>query len=390
MSNKVIIYYGGFELPDKNAAALRVVANAKILKENGFKVILIGTEKRKSGGLIKLKNKHFEMYTTKYPETLIDWILYQTSIRSIKKLLNSYNNLDSIILYDAPSPILFKMKLFSIKNSLKVYGDCTEWYDPSGKKSFLRRYFKRVDTYIRMRILHKTLDGLIVISKYLFNYYSKSNIKCMLVPPLVDKNEKKWKIQIEPNDNDKTSIIYAGSPFSKSENSNAKDRLDNIIEILADVVKEKEKFEFNIIGITKKDFVDFYPECKSALNKLGEHINFKGRIPHKEVIKEVKQNDFFFFIRDNTRVSKAGFPTKFVEAISCGIPVLTNKTSDLENYLIEGKNGYWVDPENLHKSLLACLTIKKEKIQKMKKFCSSYDRFHIDNYTNDFNKFFIS
>ena len=34
--NKSILYLGGFELPDKNAAAQRVMANAKLLREMGF------------------------------------------------------------------------------------------------------------------------------------------------------------------------------------------------------------------------------------------------------------------------------------------------------------------------------------------------------------------
>ena len=38
----------------------------------------------------------------------------------------------------------------------------------------------------------------------------------------------------------------------------------------------------------------------------------------------------------------AGFPTKFSEAISCGTPVITNRSSNIEDYLIN-QNGYLVD-----------------------------------------------
>ena len=40
--SKSILYLGGFELPDKNAAAQRVMANAKLLGEMGFDVSFIG------------------------------------------------------------------------------------------------------------------------------------------------------------------------------------------------------------------------------------------------------------------------------------------------------------------------------------------------------------
>ena len=40
-----ILYIGGFELPDKNAAAQRVVANAKALKKIGYEVLFLGVTK---------------------------------------------------------------------------------------------------------------------------------------------------------------------------------------------------------------------------------------------------------------------------------------------------------------------------------------------------------
>lgn len=42
MDKKVIIYIGGFELPDKNAAANRVMNNAKIMRDIGYHVVLVG------------------------------------------------------------------------------------------------------------------------------------------------------------------------------------------------------------------------------------------------------------------------------------------------------------------------------------------------------------
>ncbi len=76
---------------------------------------------------------------------------------------------------------------------------------------------------------------------------------------------------------------------------------------------------------------------------LGELIDWKGRIPHNEALDLLKKSDYSIFLRDTNLVTTAGFPTKFVEALSCGIPVLTNRNSNLADYLIEGKNGFWID-----------------------------------------------
>ena len=41
MREEVILYIGGFQLPDKNAAALRVMSNAKAFRELGYTVVFI-------------------------------------------------------------------------------------------------------------------------------------------------------------------------------------------------------------------------------------------------------------------------------------------------------------------------------------------------------------
>ena len=42
---KTILYIGGFELPDKNAAAHRVVANGKALRELGYSVVFFDSNR---------------------------------------------------------------------------------------------------------------------------------------------------------------------------------------------------------------------------------------------------------------------------------------------------------------------------------------------------------
>ena len=42
---KKVLYLGAFELPDKNAAAQRVISNGKLLREMGFEVTYVGISK---------------------------------------------------------------------------------------------------------------------------------------------------------------------------------------------------------------------------------------------------------------------------------------------------------------------------------------------------------
>ena len=52
--------------------------------------------------------------------------------------------------------------------------------------------------------------------------------------------------------------------------------------------------------------------------------------------------DFMVLLREQTRKSNAGFPTKFSESFMSGTPVIANLTSDLGRYLMDGDTGFVV------------------------------------------------
>ncbi|MCB6572283.1 glycosyltransferase [Eubacterium limosum] len=323
MQNKgTIIYIGGFEFPDKNAAVHRGISNSKIFRDLGYKVILIGVDKKKSynGDILKTRKsiQNFETYSEGYPKTKIEWIKYLNSIDKIKTICQEYSDIKLLIAYNFPSIALRKLLIYSKKKNYKIISDCTEWYDSRGN-SFIYFILKKFDTFLRMRIIHKKLDGIIVISDFLENYYKKK-IKTINIPPLVDLDEKKWFLS-DKNNNEKIKLVYSGNPGYN------KDRIDWIIEYLF-CDDQNTNIELKIIGITRNEYLNLYKE-KKHLDK----VTFYGKISHEENIKIVESSDFFIFFRDYNRVTRAGFPTKFVESISCGTPIITNKNSNLINYL---------------------------------------------------------
>ena len=100
------------------------------------------------------------------------------------------------------------------------------------------------------------------------------------------------------------------------------------------------------------------------------------------------------FVRENTLTNTAGFPTKFVEALSCGVPVLTNFSSDLKKYMQNQKNSFLLDISSIDKlidSLLVPLQLSKEERVTLKISCSeSKNIFDYRNYLLDFNNFLSS
>ncbi|WP_040194948.1 glycosyltransferase [Clostridium culturomicium] len=385
-----IIYVGGFKLPNKNAAAHRVISNAKIFRELGYEVIFLGVNDQKDSTDISLiiNNSEFECWEEKYPQGKIEWCKYLISISNIKELVvkQGTNKIKAIIAYNYPAIALFRLKLFCEKNNIRLISDCTEWYDAKNGRGILNAV-KWMDTSLRMNIVHFKMDGIICISEYLYSVY-KGKCKCILVPPLVDLSEEKW-INEKKEMHDEIKIVYAGNP-GINKKSNSKDRIDLIIKFLYKL-KDKYNFKLEILGIEREEYLQAFTEDTTIISKLNKKVKFYGKINHNEVINKVKNADFVMFFRNNNRVSRAGFPTKFVEAISAGTPVITNKSSDLEEYLIEEKNGFFINLSNDEKAILQIekiLSLSKNKIQDMKKNCKEIEDFDFRNFKDMFESLF--
>ncbi|TDO94088.1 glycosyltransferase involved in cell wall biosynthesis [Halanaerobium saccharolyticum] len=382
--NKKILYVGGFELPDKNAAAHRVIANGKIFNKLGYEVDFLGiTQNNKVDEFWKCKGKYqgFNYWTIPYPTNNSDWLNYVTSIKKLKKIIKKNNKKYShIIIYNFPAIASIKLINYCKKKDIKLIADCTEWYGLN--RYNLRRILKFLDSELRMRLINKKVDGVICISGFLADYYDNITNKIIL-PPLVDTNNKKWNINVN-NNNNKLSFIYAGSPGSN------KDRINLVIESLINVYNKKSNIEFNLVGLDENEYLEIYPEHKTEIKDIKKFTNFYGRISHEKVITLTKKSDFTIFFREKNKANMAGFPTKFVESFTCGTPVITNKTSDLKKYLKEGKNGFWIDVSNkkkINKKLLKITNLSSEKIEFMSNYTKGNNYFDYKNKVNLLEKF---
>lgn len=373
---KSILYVGGFELPDKNAAAQRVVANAYILQELGYKILLYGVDKnneRDHGYMTDC----IEYCSRKYPISLLQWFFYLTSIKEIKKEIKKMPDIGYVVCYNFPAIALWRLKNYCKKRNISIVADVTEWYQ--GEGNIIYKLLKDIDTFIRMKIVHFKMDGIIAISKYLENYY-KNRVNTIYIPPLVNKKDSKWNQNDINHDNENyLRLAYAGSPGKN------KDKINKIVEFLYS--SKRRNIELNIIGITENEFLNMYPEMTNILSQTLGKIKFHGRISHEKVLNILKEMDFSIFFREKNIVTMAGFPTKFVESISCGVPVITTRTSDLWMYLKDGYNGFWID-DNIEKSLEKIL--ERYEIENLKGLKKNVDTemFNFSNYIHEFSLLF--
>ncbi len=383
LNKGTIIYIGGFELPDKNAAAHRVLANAKAFRDLGHEVILVGVEKCNESNVDFFYVQGFKCYNIIYPTNFIEWIYYLLTIKNIKKILNNIKP-NYIIAYNYPARPLFKLLQYSRSNNVKIFADVTEWYEAKG--SLIYKVLKRLDVNFRMKYLHKNLDGLIVISDYLENFYKKSKVSNIInVPPLVDLSEKKWKNDVLDLDSDSVyNFIYSGSPGNGN-----KDRLDMIVENLKKFhLNNDVSIILNIVGINEVDYINTFNN-KKKLNSDYSFVKFHGRISHFNSIELLKKADFSIFFRKNNLTNNAGFPTKFVESISSGTPVITNVSSSIARYFSEDTKylGFLIDeldPTKIEEVFKQVFSTNKQTIKKYKKQCIESKLFDYSNFNERF------
>ena len=398
MSKKTIIYTGGFELPDKNAAAQRVLANAKIFRELGFNVILIGINKELSTYThikdTKSSVEGFVTWSIPYPSNKKLWFKHITSNIHIKYITKHYYSKDlySIVCYNYPAVALYKIKKMCIQSNTLFIPDVTEWYESSGG-SILFNTVKWIDTSLRMNFIHPKADGLITTSKYLTNFYKKRSCTTVELPTLYDVSSL-HHINSTYSEVSIIRLMYAGSAFNLDRidktKSNIKDRLDKIIVMLDKVYQYKKNFLLNIYGLNKENYLLVFPEHENILNNLSDVIIFHGRKPYFEIIENIQKSDFTIFMRNIERVIEAGFPTKFSESISYGTPVISSMISNIEKYAIEGKNSYSISLNNEDKQvkkMIEILCLSDNKRQSMKKYCLKNKIFDYKEYVSVVKEF---
>jgi glycosyltransferase involved in cell wall biosynthesis len=335
-------------------------------------------------------SENFINYRLPYPKGILGWLKYKKRFLEVKDLLEEINP-SIVILYGCPTISLFAKLLKKFCKSHKIYFvmDIVDWL-VIPKFNIVFRIVKRLDVNYLKRYIANDADGIISISSYLKRYYIKKVNNVIIIPPISEYNCFK-KPKINENNNIK-KLIYIGNPFpyiQKNLNSKYfKDRLDLAIDYLSNLFDIE--FVFNVYGITLAQYLFVVPKQKEKLERLNHKIIFHGEINNLEAKNNVSQADFSILFRNSNKMTNSGFPTKVSESISCGTPVITNSTSDLESYIINGKNGFLVnlDSKSLTNQLKDILSSTSSEINNMKLYCYNSNLFSYTNYIKDTRDFF--
>lgn len=383
-----IIYMGAFRLPNLDAAAPRVLNNAKVFRKLGHKVRFISwggqyrSEDLCEDGKYRVDGFEYIISGDLVSGSSLGDRIKAKFFRGKKsiKLLKTGSQPEILILYNADYIFTLKMLKYCKIRGIKLVNDITEWYD--------NNELKLTDillNYLNMTKLQYDVRNKILISSFLNEYYKESNN--IVVPPLCDKSEIKWKKTLSDErvkSFDGITLIYAGNPGKK-------DCVHTVINAVNALALENQNIRFMILGIEKTQYLKLYYSYLTNKN-LHENIIFLGRVSQDSIPAYYKMADFMVLLRNPNRKSMAGFPTKFAESMTAGVPVITNATSDLPKYVVDGETGFLVDGYDYNSVLSVLrnkvLVLDTMEIERMKQVtCQRNQTFDIDFYTDKFRYF---
>jgi len=326
MINVCYISEFDFNLED-NASTSRILNNINSIRiGNQFNVKMIGVsnEKQFTKNEIHIVND----ISRKGLLGKFDYIL--RGFRFVKLLYRLDIHFDVIIFYGTQARIIFPLMLFRHLKGSKIVIDFVEWYDYNDLP-FGRYGFFAIDVHLGIRKLIPKCDGAIAISKYLESYCSKHGIKTIRIPVTVDTKTVHFDLNYETRKTQEgIRLIYAGVPGNK-------DLIDIVILATLELVRIGYNVTLYIVGSVNMELND-------RVKFLGSnYIFFTGYLSKVKLIEYYKMADYSVFIRPMKRSTMAGFPTKFVESLNFGIPVITNTTSDIGDYLVDRYNGYIIE-----------------------------------------------
>ncbi|HAV51028.1 MAG TPA: group 1 glycosyl transferase [Brevundimonas sp.] len=353
-----IVYVGPFAFPEGGAAARRILGNAQSLVAAGYQVLVLSGQQAPGDAVHALGDGIFLASTSErdaeHLPNLLRLTRYVTmGAKSRDWLARLEARPAAVILYSGYTPYILQLRGWCRRAGVPLIFDAVEWYTAASPLGFATSPYLW-QTELAMRVLIPRLDGLIAISRWLEDHYTRAGLPVVRVSPTL-------AVKATPvgqgGDGDRLSLVYAGTPGRK-------DLLDVLLRAVATVDPNGERLRLDIYGPSAEDLKAY------GLAVVPPSVTAHGPVAQATAMAGVARADFSVLLRRPDKVATAGFPTKFVESLAVGTPVIATLTSDLADHLVDGQNGLVCDdasPETVARVLeraLAMTTKQKSALRK--------------------------
>ena len=378
-----ILYTGSFLFPEGDAAAARVLGIARALRDNGYDVIMAGGESHgPQNGHASGSDSRTYSYDgfSCWPQGHLNrdgnpfkrLVPFVSAGRGTLRQLTGESGVAAMIAYDPGSPMLLRLSRYAKTHRIPLILDLTEWHQgghlPGG-------WFgaRSIDNELRMRYLYPHMGHVMAISSYLTGYYHERGCRVLRVPPLVDLENRKWQTAPVPSPGP-LRLVYAGNPGKK-------DLLGHMVQGLDLLGSRRHDVQLHLIGVAPEQLAGMMGSHGAALERIGSSLVCRPRAAQGSVPQILSSFDFSVLLRPHSRYAEAGFPTKLVESLSSGLPIITNVTSDIFEYVRDLEEGVIVpgySPAAFAHTIQRVLDLPRERRQYMREKAKERARLSFD------------
>lgn len=327
---------GDFLFPEGDAAAIRTLSLARICRDLGHAVTVVGK------GSVRAEDYHAESdghyvegirYSTLNPAPVSTRDRLRHPIRRITQFQSALERLDlrdtaAVVLNASGSArhVPFVMS-FCRRRSIPFVADVCEWYDPR------QMTYGRIDPeYAVFRLVFRywlpRVRNVVAVSRLLERHFEGAGRNVLRVAPVLDTCGIACR---DSTPADRLVLLYAGLPGRK-------DLLKVVFEALGLLApEERSRIEFRLLGPTRAELAGLLGRSADLLDVLGATVKAVGRVPRPQVLEALQEAHFTVLLRPDERYANAGFPSKVPESLAAGTPLILNLTSDLGEYLPDGK-----------------------------------------------------
>lgn len=263
-------------------------------------------------------------------------------------------------------PYVFLKKEFSIWVATTLYEDRVDRIRRENILRKLRFYLQLPILLYFEKLVFKKAKIIFALSNYTKNLIIKKykipqeKIKILRYPIEVDKFQP-----INYGNRENNYLLFTGRINDERKNINL------LLKVFAKLKKEFPWLKLRLIGEMPSNKIKKLVKTV----KIEDSIEFINYLPRQDLIKYY-QNALLFVIPS----FQEGLCISGLEALSCGVPVVSTRCCGPEDYIIDGFNGFLVDNNNekdLYDKILKY--IKISDVEK-KQFCENARKFVLENY----------
>ena len=300
--------------------------------------------------------KYLRAYAA-WDDDCLAWLATRPSLAGVKAIIY-YAGVKGTV------PFLMRLRRFCRVNKLKLFSYVVEWHEPK-RDNDPRMFLDTLDAEFQRRVINLKLDGIICISNYLSQYYAARGCNTCLIPALLDLADIQWAEQervTNPAGDSGLRLVFSGN--------SRRERHDLILQAVLAARNQGAEVVIEFVGSTEKDILSIPRVDAGLVKKLGPAVRFHGFVSYGEMLKIVSSASFGSLLRENHRWSRACFPSKVPEMFAMGLPMISNLTSDLKDYLVDGENALVVESlsaEAMTQALLRAAALDGNRQAEMRK-----------------------